>query len=344
MNSRFGLALPFLAAALAAAATAFAEPAEWKAVDAGVKTTLRSVSFADKDNVWAVGDSGAVLHSKDAGITWESVKTPSDGTLRGVRFIDRNHGYAVGDGDSDAAPVQRGHVLMGKPLKCGTFLATADGGGTWERVFMFTNFELRSLWMVNEKVGQICNHGGTNHPDGDAIVTWEGTRGWRSGRVFRALNDCFWTDEQNGWAVGSRVAVGFRPEPTDALYTNKSARIIRSTNGGKNWSPVDAPGGTDLRRIRFADKNVGVAVGDAGTLLRTADAGATWKAVDAGVKTSFYGLTFADAKHGWIVGAEGVVLETTDAGETWKAVASPTTREAELFILTTTLKARYAPQ
>ena len=304
----------------------FAEGQAWQEVTSGVDSTLRCVSFADKENAWAVGDKGGVLHSKDAGKTWEPVKTPSDGTLRGVHFVDKEHGFVVGDGDSDA-PAARGHVVFGtgKPMKAGSLLITTDAGTNWQRTTIQTNFELRAVWMASDKVGQICNHGGS-HADGDTIVTKNGGKGWRTDRVYRGLNDCFWLDEQEGWAVGSRVSVGFFPAPDDALYTEKRARIVHTSDGGKTWAPVNAPGGSDLRRVRFADKDTGVIVGDKGAILRTTDAGKTWEPVKTDVTANLFGLAFADAKHGWIVGAGGVILETKDAGATWTSAASPTTK------------------
>jgi photosystem II stability/assembly factor-like uncharacterized protein len=177
--------------------------------------------------------------------------------------------------------------------------------------------------MASENVGQICTHGGANHPDGDTIVTTAGLRGWSIHSCYRWLNGCCWPDEKTGWAVGARVGVGFTPPPSSPLYTQKAARLITSADGGKTWKAVSAPGGADLRGIRFADGNTGVAVGDRASILRTTDGGKTWSAVEPGVKANLYAVAFADAARGWIAGSEGALLETADAGATWKPCPSP---------------------
>lgn len=65
---------------------------------------LYSVTYADADNVWAVGEGGLILHSDDGGITWEdrSLSTWEDKTqidiygtdviLNRVLFTDPQNG------------------------------------------------------------------------------------------------------------------------------------------------------------------------------------------------------------------------------------------------------------
>jgi photosystem II stability/assembly factor-like uncharacterized protein len=315
-----------VAAALAPFAFAFSQDArKWVEVKSGVEFNLRGVYFGDATHAWAVGDHGTILHTSDAGKTWQAQKSPSDGTLRGVHFLDETHGCIVGDGDSDA-PQARGHILMGKPLGCGTLLVTADAGKTWERQWRQTNFELRGIWMVGDKLGQICNHGGSAHSDGDIIMTTDG-KNWTSRRVYRGLNAAFWIDPETGWAVGSRVAVGFFPQPTEPTYTNKAARIVATTDGGKTWAPQNSPPSADLRAVRFTSKDHGVVVGDKGAIQMTNDGGRTWTKVESPTQANLNGVVFADATHGWAVGAGGVILETITAGEEWTEVASPTKRD-----------------
>jgi len=299
---------------------------KWKPVNSPVKTTLRAVYFADSKTVFAVGDGGTILVSRDGGKRWKQVKSPSAATLRGVHFVDRKHGWIVGDGDP-SAPRARGHVVMGRPFKCGTCLITEDGGKKWETVWVHTNFELRSIWMASKKVGQICNHGGEDHPDGDRIITTDGGRTWSQRRVFRGLNDCCWVSEKEGWAVGSRVTVGFIPTPKSPLYTHKTARIIHTSDGGKNWEPQDAEGisgRSQLRSVWFSDKKHGCTVGDGGAILFTSDGGRKWTLSKKVTEKALYAVCLTDKKNGWAVGEEGTILKTTDGGEKWKVVKSPT--------------------
>jgi photosystem II stability/assembly factor-like uncharacterized protein len=74
---------------------------------------LYSVSFADPDHVWVVGEFGVILASSDGGVTWHAQPGPGEHSLFGVSFADAQHGWAVG---IDA-----------------TLLRTTDGGISWEK-------------------------------------------------------------------------------------------------------------------------------------------------------------------------------------------------------------------
>jgi photosystem II stability/assembly factor-like uncharacterized protein len=301
---------------------------KWKSTKGPVKTDLRSVYFADDKTAFATGDDGTVLVSRDGGKKWEKIEVQSEATLRGVHFTDAKHGWICGDGDPDA-PRPRGHVVTGLPMKCGTCLITKDGGKTWERVWVQTNFELRSIWMASEKVGQICNHGTENHADGDKIVTDDGGKNWEQKRVYRGLNDCCWVSEKEGWAVGSRVSVGFMGGrgPTSPLLKNKNARIIHTTDGGRTWEPVDAPdigGMNQLRSVWFVDRKFGCAVGDDGSILVTSDGGKNWKQRRKITDSALNAVCFTDSRNGWVVGEDGTMLKTQDGGKNWKVENSPT--------------------
>jgi photosystem II stability/assembly factor-like uncharacterized protein len=264
------------------------------------------------------------------------------------------NGWAVGDGDSEA-PKPRGHVVMGKPMICGTCLITSDGGETWERVWLRTNFKLRSIWMASKEKGQICNHCGDEHPDGGLIITTDGGKNWRGlgNRAYRGLNDCFWLNEKTGWAVGSPVAVGFIPEPTHPLYTHKTARIITTTDGGTTWTPLDSHydppynyvqimGATsqieELHSIRFTDIKHGVVVGD-NVMQITSDGGEKWVGVEV-PKIKLYCFTFSDSNNGWVVGENGVILEITDVFKNIKVNPIPSQTKNHLYSVKTADKGK----
>ena len=327
MRYRICLLALVCAAAALIVSDAGAGTARWKDAKSPVKSALRAVCFGDDKNVFAVGDEGTVIASKDAGKTWKKLNPSSKATLRGVHFTDAKNGWAVGDGDPDA-PRPRGHVVMGRPMKSGTCLITKDGGKKWETVWVQTNFDLRSIWMADKKTGQICNHGGDDHADGDKVITTDGGKTWAQKRVYRGLNDCCWTSAKEGWAVGSRVSVGFMPTPRSPLYTSRTARIIYTRDGGQSWEPQDAPdigGKNELRSVWFVDSKFGCAVGDAGAILVTKDGGKKWTRCKNATDKNLYAVCFVDKKKGWAVGEGGVILSTTNGGSSWKKEKSPTT-------------------
>ncbi len=314
-----GLVLFFVLAEVGAAS------AKWKKVKSPVDVTLRAVYFGDSKTVFAVGDSGTIIMSKDEGKTWKKLKSGSTAKLRGVHFTGKKNGWVCGDGDPNA-PSARGHVVSGRPMNCGTCLITSNGGKSWECVWVHTNFDLRSIWMASGKVGQICNHGGSSHADGDKVLTSDGGRNWSQKRIYRGLNDCCWVNEKVAWAVGSRVSVGFRPTPTSPLYTNNTVRIIHTSDGGQSWAPQDCTDhgrGKELRSVWFVSSKSGCAVGDAGAIFITTNSGKKWQQVKSGTEKALYAVCFTDKKNGWAVGEAGTILATTDGGKKWKKVKSP---------------------
>ena len=86
---------------------------QWRQVDSPVDVLLTRVGFRDAVNGWALGYDGAVLATRDGGLSWTLQRwVPDKGPLYDLLFIDDSHGIAVGS--------------------YGTLLQTADGGSRWE--------------------------------------------------------------------------------------------------------------------------------------------------------------------------------------------------------------------
>ncbi len=302
---------------------------KWEVVKSPVEVDLRAVYFGDDSNIFAAGDKGTVIKSSDAGKTWKEQKSGSQATLRGVHFTDAKHGWACGDGDPAAPGVGGGHIITGRPMTSGSCLVTSDGGKKWDCTWVPTNFNLRSIWMASDKIGQICNHGGGNHPDGDCITTTDGGRNWtlenlKGTRVCgRALNDCCWVSEKKAWAVGS---IGMSLGGRNPIPRNPKVRILHSADGGKSWKLQEAQDigeKNELRSVWFVNSKFGCAVGDAGCIFVTSNAGKKWKKVKSGTDKALYAVCFTDKKNGWAVGEAGTILATTDGGKTWVKMESP---------------------
>jgi photosystem II stability/assembly factor-like uncharacterized protein len=73
-----------------------------------------AVTFPDARHGTAVGSSGWILHTTDAGLTWTRQISPALGNLNSVNFLDSNIGYACGGS--------------------GTIIMTTNGGLSWVRI------------------------------------------------------------------------------------------------------------------------------------------------------------------------------------------------------------------
>jgi photosystem II stability/assembly factor-like uncharacterized protein len=127
------------------------------------------------------------------------------------------------------------------------------------------------------------------------------------------LNDIYFIDELNGWAVGR-------------LQENVWSNILVSTNnGGSTWIKYNqANAGTGLNAVYFTGLSDGWAVGNGGVVLKTADGGSKWENVDIGTTCDLQDVKFKDSSKGWIIGGknsyygwEAIILHTDDGGATW---------------------------
>lgn len=106
--------------------------------------------------------------------------------------------------------------------------------------------------------------------------------------------------------------------------------VIRTTDGGKNWSVIKVPDAEklDFRDIEAFDGNtayiLSIGNGEASRIYKTIDGGRNWKLQfkNTNEKAFFDALAFWDKDNGMAmsdpVDGNYVLLETNDGGENWK--------------------------
>jgi photosystem II stability/assembly factor-like uncharacterized protein len=126
------------------------------------------------------------------------------------------------------------------------------------------------------------------------------------------LEAVFFTDNENGWAVG------------------EGGTIVRTYNGGLSWvTNIANPPGA-LKGIFFQNVLRGWAVGGyrgKGIILKTEDGGSTWHSqngVEGFELSGFHDVWFTNEQNGWIVGeaqqkgiVQGIIISTQDGGASW---------------------------
>jgi photosystem II stability/assembly factor-like uncharacterized protein len=73
--------------------------AAWRIVPGNVPGSgaLLGVSAPSANVVYACGNDGMILKSKDGGDTWDTTAVPTTRNLNAIYFFDETHGFAVGD-------------------------------------------------------------------------------------------------------------------------------------------------------------------------------------------------------------------------------------------------------
>ena len=88
-------------------------------------------------------------------------------------------------------------------------------------------------------------------------------------------------------------------------------------HGQTNWSVLQSGTTVSLYGVDFLDKNIGIAVGDSGTILRTSDGGSTWERLNSGVNLALNSVSYIDTRNIVAVGDSALILKTSDGGITW---------------------------
>ncbi len=119
----------------------------------------------------------------------------------------------------------------------------------------------------------------------------------RNSSISNDLEDVFFIDNNNGWAVG------------------RQGKIIQTTDGGSTWSEQNSGSTKDLNKVYMISTSNGYVVGDGGTVLKYNGSG--WSALNISFSQDMYGVYFLDASTGWVSGDWGRIMMTTNGGSTW---------------------------
>ncbi len=316
--------------------------------------TLNDVTFVDDAFGWAVGNRGAVLHTRDGGRTWQPQPSATDATLEAVHFVDRRIGYAVGGcGRPDGGP---GY---------GVILRTGDGGRSWERLDRAETGWLRAVWADGEARGWVLGDRSPHHPAGLWRFTQAGDRLLPAGeRTVPMILAASFQPDGRGIAVGpggtcvivrrgqltpQRRAVSYQGRLRGvalagdrfACMVGDDATVFTSTDAGRRWviarmdQPAEIRELLDLTDVALADDRRGWAVGENGRyVLRTVDGGVTWQVRPTGLSAPLRALYAIDTETVVGVGPFGLIARSEDGGLTWSAVRNGDRRAGALVIST----------
>jgi photosystem II stability/assembly factor-like uncharacterized protein len=275
----------------------------------------------------AVGVTGSVVKTTDAGVTWNVQPTIAGlPYLYGVSIIDAAAVVAVGrdgaiyrslDGGATWSPRASGtseslyDVDFADPTfgiavgRNGTILFSADGGVTWVVSSSPTTAILNSVKTISAAQATAVGNGGT-------ILNYDGVS-WQavSSPTGADLTDVDFADPSTG------IIVGFGPT------------ALGTTDGGQSWNvqTVPSPPGTTwLRGVSMADNLHAFASGkntppmgpDQGVLMRTSTGGATWDWVTE--PGHLYRVGSFSSSEAVAVGTAGLIRRTSDGGVTWPQV------------------------
>jgi photosystem II stability/assembly factor-like uncharacterized protein len=207
-----------------------------------------------------------IFKTTNGGVNWNQVYIRQQGYVTDVRMINATTGFACGTPDGSA-----GVWIV---------LKTTDGGNTWAQIAnppLHQNVEYsagNSLQIIGNDIFFLATNG----------------------KVFHS------TDLGLSWSSSSTGLT-----TTTGLHFNSAAlgiagftSLVKTTNGGLNWTPITLPGSSNTSAIEGYDNNFWVARN--ANIYKSTDAGVTWSlaATAAGpiVCMDFY-VPPGDCPAGW---------------------------------------------
>jgi len=288
---------------------------------------LRSVNFFDRNNGWAVGAAGMIIHTSNGGTNWDVQNSNTTNYLYSVKAISATTAIVTGE--------------------MGIILRTTNGGMNWTSYTSSVNTILIAQYFINAQVGFVV-------PllTGNLLKTIDGGLTWttiQTGITYGVMDICFINDNVGFIATGDTFSIAgiFRTDdggntwvsqsiPTTYGFNGICARdtvawavgydgvILKTINNTKKWIS-SVPGNVltySLNGVDFFNKNIGIAVGEMGETKRTTDQGNTWTLLmeDYDQNKTINKVQMIDDSYGFLVGNKGKIMKTTDGGLTWKHV------------------------
>jgi photosystem II stability/assembly factor-like uncharacterized protein len=242
---------------------------------------FESIFFTDPLDGWIVGGNGEMFYTADGGNIWSTQGNFDPGSyFWDVFFLNKNYGIAVGANYSD---------------DIGIVIKTENGGDTWDTIIDNTlvgNY-LKSVYIINENIAWAAGYEDIDGRDYGVILKTE-NRGdsWtimKSGiqssiHGTGGLQDIFFINETNGWAVGY------------------SGIIVNTNDAGENWQ-IQNEEGNVFRAVHFIDQKTGWVVGAYGKILKTTDGGSNWTEEESNTGNCLESVFFTGQQNGWAVGS-----------------------------------------
>jgi photosystem II stability/assembly factor-like uncharacterized protein len=193
-------------------------------------------------------------------------------------------------GDNLVAVGERGHIVYSRD------------GETWTQA---EHVPTRSTLTTVFSIGDRLWAGGH-----DAVILTSGDRGKNWTRLYfdpernQAVMDIYFTDEDNGVAIGSY-----------GLY-------LYTADGGKTWEETMVDEESDYHLNSLLDLGDGewLIAGEAGLSYRSRDYGETWEGINLPYQGSMWGTLKTSAGCVLFYGLRGHVLESCDSGLSWDEV------------------------
>lgn len=252
-------------------------------------------------------------------------------TLQKIRFVNEQLGLTVGslyngstenihitrDGGKSWKDVSSGYTsmrfmdifffdeqVMYMSGNEGLIIRSVDGGEKWETLNTGVTNQLWALHFVDRKTGYACGSAGIIIKTIDGGISWKPLNSGVSNQLY-----------------------DFEATDSGALFASGSNVLLRSDDGGDNWTkvtdfPFMAPADW-IRSIKFVNSTTAYACADIGRIYKSTDGGESWARLPSITQEALFELDFVNENLGYVCGYNGTILKTQDGGMNWEILPSP---------------------
>jgi len=159
-----------------------------------------------------------------------------------------------------------------------------------------------------------------------AMKFWDNNTGYHSAtlytgsthNIYKTTNGGLNFDSLSSNYTSQRFMSVWILHPDTVLMCGDYGKIIRTVNGGANWSTVYVHSDTivQLWGLGFTSSLTGYVAGSKGVILKTTNKGVNWFTQTSSVTSVLQAVWFLDENTGY-VGGSHTLLKTTNAGVNW---------------------------
>jgi photosystem II stability/assembly factor-like uncharacterized protein len=179
-----------------------------------------------------------------------------------------------------------------------------------------------TTWVFNHLAGGPFGTSGqkTNNYDAWFFNQNTGFIASSSGYIIRTTNGGTSFDTLGSGTTASIYSIAFTNTNTGYACGTTSAKILKTTNGGNNWTVDNTPPWTvSGYYLCVADTATVYVACSNGSVYKTTNGGTNWTLQTTGATSAIYKINFLNVNTGYLCGASGLCRMTTDGGTTWNA-------------------------
>lgn len=277
-------------------------------VQSNILNNLNSISFANDKFAAAVGDSGTIITSTNAGFTWNANNYDRKINFSDIYNSPDGSSIIVGDSSSifygqnfidtlQQIPFQSGYTFFRVRFfdedtgfitgNKGMILKTVNGGINWYKVVTNTSNLIFDLSFIDSKRGFAVGWDGMILKTTNGGESWNRTDNHSIDNYFKSVD---FTKNGYGLIVGG------------------DGTILRSTNYGENWEETKITDIGGLQRVLFISDSHAVLIGNKGTIMISKNKGETWNLVDSQIFSNMNDIAINSGGQLFMVGVNGMIF------------------------------------